>query len=164
MKYEISEVIQPDGYVHIYTDASVAERAGLGICIPTNNGGEPISFSIAVDSAEVTQDRRVVVISEFMAVAEGLEKIPDNYRALIHTDNQEVFIALRQIVTNGEASPHASTLVNDQLVAIEEKCEKLAEIKPLMSNDGKAERNETKRKLMRTAHDAAGVAAQKLAP
>ena len=108
MDYDIDEITQEDGYVHIFGDASVSPKTkmmGVAWLIATQTPETPIENLSTEDLPEDEDDyatRLHSTLGEFAAVAIALSNMPDGLKIRIHTDNKDVLTLAGYAIRNGE--------------------------------------------------------------
>tara|TARA_B100000508_G_scaffold69812_1_gene54539 strand:- start:35 stop:712 length:678 start_codon:yes stop_codon:yes gene_type:complete len=96
MDFDIDEITQDDGYIHIFGDASVSPKTkmlGVAWLIATKTPENPIENLSAEDLPEDEDDyatRMHSTLGEFAAVAIALSNMPPNLKLRMHTDNKAV--------------------------------------------------------------------------
>lgn len=88
MDFDLNEITQEDGFIHVYGDASHAHltnRLGVAWVIATQDRYAPIILQKEIPQEEYSE-RRASFYGESTAIIEGLELLPPNSKVRIHTD------------------------------------------------------------------------------
>ena len=159
MSYDIDQITQTDGFIHIYCDASFAKnKSTLGIAwvIATQDIKKPIIRSLSSDRAEITKSTSPSLSGEFSAVLLALQDMPEDTKIILHTDNKTVFLDLNALLRHGNTREQANPIINEIINHITTELAKLPTVIIEHSNDNEYEESDPlKRYYMTHAHNAA---------
>lgn len=161
MDYDLDEITQNDGAIHIFSDGSYSyrtQKTGSAWVIATQDHKKPIVRSCNDNGGYIAELSDQALYAEFVAVAEALEDIPDDTKVRFHTDNSSVYFAINGLLSSGVIQPQRMTILNDLISRIAERMGKLSYFDIAQSNDNHTERDPLKRYYMTLAHNASAEA------
>lgn len=158
MDFDIDQITQDDGFIHVYTDGSYSsknKKTGSSWVTATQNIKEPIINAVANDDDSLLNSLiDPALYAEFRAVEEALNNAPDHANIRIHTDNRSVFFILNGILSSGHIEPQKMQILDNVISGICKSFDRLGKVDITQSNDNNSEKDPLKRYYMTLAHNA----------